>query len=1066
MSGNALLNFYLKQNDETNKILPNIPIGIAVFRYDGSSFTTLYFNDGVCTPLGYTHDEYEKLIADDGLANIPEKDAKKIKEEFAAALKENKAGHVVYRRKAKNGEERWTRLDGTAVKNADGSVTCYTSYTDITNEKKLSSELESVSEQLTGILKNIPVGVAVYNFSGDDMKIPYVSDNMGGFYGFDRDTMLSKLNEDTLFNILDEDKPKLLKTIEKMKLTDGSYSETYRVGAVIGVLHWIKMDATSVTEEDGSHTAYIVFSDIDKQKETEVRFSETYEQLHGVLDNYPGGAVLLELKKDGSTVAEIVSKGMCEMMGADSRTPLHSLYGTNTMTSVHPDDRDAVAEEVQKAAKTLGKFSLTYRLATLSGKYIWVKADNSISEINGRKYLYVVYSDIDELKKRELEAQSRFQNEQTYREALGSELLCSMRVNLSKNVVEDVSGKDWNYDPLVTGNDYDKVVKAISNTISDPAQREEHTAAMSSRALLAEFDRGVRTMHNEHYSKRSSGKTIWCLSVAKMMTRADTGDTIAFIYVQDINAQKMLSNIVDGFVKQQYDCIAVIYANTNSYEIVSASENSVDIMPAQSDDFEGTMEKYFAAHLVPEDVSPTTAFMKIKNISEWLGDHDSIEHYDTMKTADGSLRYKKLWVTCLDRSNKIFAFVRSDCTEVKREEMEKQKALRDALETAKKATAAKSDFLSRMSHDIRTPLNGIMGMTRLALEEADPAKKADYLNKIDASSKFLLGLVNDILDMSKVESGKMELHLVPYRREEFLTYLRAVIQPLCDAKMIEFAVDDSSEVRYAVMADKLRFNQIFFNLLSNAVKFTHEGGHIKLSIATKEDKPGAMESEFTITDDGIGMSDEFMKHMFLPFEQEYTAPNVQRQGSGLGLAITQQLVDLMGGKITVTSKLGEGTTFRVVLPLRSAEIEPDKQASKTYSCDSEKMLSGKNVLVCEDNSINSEIVKTLLEKKDVGVTVAANGREGVNVFNVSKYGSFDAILMDIRMPEMDGLEATKKIRALARDDAQTVPIIAMTANAFDEDVEASRAAGMNAHLAKPIDPDLLYKTLADQIGGK
>jgi PAS domain S-box-containing protein len=1066
MAENEILKFYLKEKDDSKNTLSKIPIGIAVFRFDGTAFRTVYFNDAVCAPLGYTHKEYEKLIADNGLANIPEEDAQRIKNEYIAAIKEKRSGHAVYRRKAKNGEDRWTRLDGTAEIQKDGSVICYTSYTDITKEKVLSGELESVSEQLTGILKNIPVGIAVYNFSDAGLKVNYTSESMCRFYGFDGVQMADTLKKDLMYNIYPEDSKKLYDLVDKLKAHDGAYSETYRIKTKTNSAHWIKMDVQSVKEADGSSTAYAVFSDIDKQKETELKFSETYQQLKGVLDNYPGGAVLLELKEDGSTVAEIVSKGMCEMMGADSRVYLHSLYGTNTMMSIHPDDIQFVAAEIQKAAKTLEKFSLTYRLATMQGGYIWVKADNSISEINGKKYIYVAYTNIDELKKHEIEAQALYQSEQSYREALGNQFLCSMKINLSKNLIEDVSGTDLNYDPRKTGSNYDKALEAIADTISGSEEREKFIDAMLSSNLLAKFAKGMRTMRHEHYSKRSSGKTIWCLAVINMMVRPENSDVMAFLYVSDINAQKMLRDIMDSFVKEQYDYIAVVNGRSNSYEIVSAARDIEDIMPARSDDFEGTMEKYFSTHLVPEDVKPTTTFMKLNNISKWLEKRESIEHYDTVVASDGSLRYKKLWVTCIDRSNKIFAFVRSDCTDMRREEMEKQKELRDALETAKNATAAKSDFLSRMSHDIRTPLNGIMGMTRLALEEKDENKKTDYLNKIDSSSKFLLGLVNDILDMSKVESGKMELHFAPYTRTEFLTYLKAVIQPLCDSKNIEFRINDSLELREAVMTDKLRFNQIFFNLLSNAVKFTHEGGHVSLSLASRTDAHGSVETEICVADDGVGMSEEFLERMFEPFEQEYTSSNVHRQGSGLGLAITKQLVDLMGGRITARSKLGEGTTFRVLLPLRAADVPAAEKTEEASDTDGQAALSGRHILVCEDNSINMEIMKLLLEKKGMTVTAASNGREGVDVFKVSKYASFDAVLMDIRMPEMDGLEATKEIRALARHDAQAVPIIAMTANAFDEDVEASRAAGMNAHLAKPIEPDLLYKTLAQQIGGK
>lgn len=390
-------------------------------------------------------------------------------------------------------------------------------------------------------------------------------------------------------------------------------------------------------------------------------------------------------------------------------------------------------------------------------------------------------------------------------------------------------------------------------------------------------------------------------------------------------------------------------------------------------------------------------------------------------------------------------------------ELALNKELGNALAAAKKASRSKSDFLSRMSHDIRTPLNGIMGMTSLAKGEPNSPKTAAYLQKIDDSGHFLLDLVNDILDISKVESGKLELHPTPYTNTELWDYVRAVINPLCEEKHITFALVPPERV-VTVMVDRLRFNRIFFNLLSNAVKFTPEGGRVTLAPHIVSEKDRILYVEFTVKDNGCGMSKEFMKTIFQPFEQEYTAENASRQGSGLGLAITKQLVDLMGGTITVESEQGKGSAFVVSLPMRLADKKP-VSGGQTESIDLSK-LEGKRVLICEDNDINAEIEKALLEKKGIASDWAMDGAAGVEKFASSPGCFYDAILMDVRMPIMDGIAAARTIRKLSRPDAESIPIIAMTANAFSEDVQECLKAGMNSHIAKPVDPQVLYRELA------
>ncbi len=381
--------------------------------------------------------------------------------------------------------------------------------------------------------------------------------------------------------------------------------------------------------------------------------------------------------------------------------------------------------------------------------------------------------------------------------------------------------------------------------------------------------------------------------------------------------------------------------------------------------------------------------------------------------------------------------------------------LEKALEAAKKANEAKSSFLSRMSHDIRTPMNAILGMSSLALDELGNQEAVkDYLEKISSSGQYLLGLINDILDMSKIESNHIELNLSSGTVKQCLHDVMISMQVQLDQKKQKLTVTQLPDAaEHPVLLDKMRIQQIFFNLLSNAVKFTGEGGNVYVTIRRDSPADGVAGYFIDVRDTGIGIEEEAQKRIFEPFEQ---AGPQTRGGSGLGLAIVRNLLQLMGGSISVESVFGSGTTFHVQVSFRLSDTESAK-SRKTENEDYN--FSGYSVLVVEDHPVNMMIARKLLEKKNCRVSSAINGQEALDILMHCEPNEFQAVLMDIRMPVLNGIEAAKQIRSSQREDLQKLPIIAMSANAFEEDAERSKAAGMNAHLTKPIDNDLLYRTL-------
>ncbi len=385
-------------------------------------------------------------------------------------------------------------------------------------------------------------------------------------------------------------------------------------------------------------------------------------------------------------------------------------------------------------------------------------------------------------------------------------------------------------------------------------------------------------------------------------------------------------------------------------------------------------------------------------------------------------------------------------------------ALEEALAKAEDASRVKTKFLSNMSHDIRTPMNAIINLTDLALKEEDPIKVREYLSKMEISGNFLLGLINDVLDMSRIESGELVLHKGKLTRTEFLNTVETVIRPLVEAKGIHYH-PEVNPGEYTIGVDKLRFNQIFFNLLSNAVKYTPEGGDIWFEVDNLEAENGRLKIKFVVRDNGIGMSPEFVEHLFEPFAREESDANIRTQGTGLGLAIVKSLVDAMDGTIEVKSELGKGSEFTVLFYvdiIARVEIHDEQQAS-----DTDIDLEGLHVLLVEDNEMNTYVAEIILERAGCIVTSVTDGKQAVDLFTSSAPFTFDAILMDVRMPVMDGITATKLIRRSACADAATIPIIAMTADAFDDERQNTIESGMNYHLSKPVDAEKVYRALKE-----
>ena len=474
-------------------------------------------------------------------------------------------------------------------------------------------------------------------------------------------------------------------------------------------------------------------------------------------------------------------------------------------------------------------------------------------------------------------------------------------------------------------------------------------------------------------------------------------------------------------------------------------------------------------YMLPEYRQGYLEFTDLDTISERFETHKILRYIYRNKN--------KQWIAVSaivqnrDENGKLtdIQFLTHDVTDQRERELQQEDALRIALASSEHANKAKTAFLNNMSHDIRTPMNAIIGFTALAASHMDqPDLVKDYLTKIGTSSKHLLSLINDVLDMSRIESGIVKIEENEVCIPDVLHDLKTIIQGNIQAKQQNLYIETQDVVHENVITDRLRLNQILLNIVSNAIKFTPTGGTVNIRVTEKTcNLKDFTTFEFRIKDNGIGMSEEFQTHVFDAFSREQTSTKSGIEGTGLGMAVTRNIVDMMGGTISLTSKEGKGTEFVVTLNFKIRKVltmPMDIKEEPLQQTERENRYSGKKVLIVEDNELNREIATALLEEIGISVDSVEDGTDAVERMNEVDDDRYDLIFMDIQMPKMDGYMATREIRTLKNNKKANIPIIAMTANAFEEDKKKAFQAGMNAHIAKPIDIKIILDAF-DQVFG-
>ena len=528
-----------------------------------------------------------------------------------------------------------------------------------------------------------------------------------------------------------------------------------------------------------------------------------------------------------------------------------------------------------------------------------------------------------------------------------------------------------------------------------------------------------------------------------------------------------MAYVVEGLTNL-YDRLIYVNLNEKTFKYVGRTYPGDGTLPEEGD---YSLFKDAFISTINDEYEKASLLQKfeVEEIKKEMSDGTSHLRYEYRANTEG--RWDDMSLICLSRDEngaKEVLFARQDISEFKAEELHKQWVLKEAFRAAEDANRAKSDFLANMSHDIRTPMNAVLGFSTLIESSADnPEKVSEYNKKIQSAGRHLIDLINDLLDMSKIESGKFTLNMAKFNLTDLVDEICSVMAPNAKTRGQTFNLTVDEELQdKSYLGDVLRIKQIIINVISNAIKYTPEGGQIDFTVRKGENFSDNISNiVFTVRDNGIGMSEEFQKRMFLPFEREERSTTRKVQGTGLGMPIAKNLVELMGGTIEVESKENVGTTLTVYL--RLAAVEQSEHQATAHSADTAaNPLEGKSFLVAEDNDINAEIIGELLELSGAKCEIAENGEIAVELFERSKPGRYDMILMDVQMPVMDGYAATRAIRSSEHPEAKTIPIVAMTANAFAEDVNNSFNAGMNAHLAKPVSLDNIKGVVEKLIDNK
>jgi two-component system sensor histidine kinase/response regulator len=1103
-----------------------------------------------------------------------------------------------------DGKQRWTRTWKHAIRDSEGTVVgLYGISRDVSNEVMLETRVRT-AEDYVSLISSIPCGVAILHEQNGMFYLDFANAGFMDVHHHAGTPVETLIGSDILPFVFAADRQHLEAEYARIKNRPGAVgSADYRFTGSDGKLHWVSIRFRDAYIRDGTPYYYAAYNGLDTQKRIEENLAESRNALREAMSNsdiqfftyFPG-------RSRGEIYAS--SRRLSELPTVWTNFPEDFLR----YTQASPEDAEAYRGMIRAIDGGADEAQCLVRFA-YKGVFSWesirLKAvrDGSGAITRALGYSLNVTS--------QKNAEERLRKERVRLKALNRGVIESFSFDLTKSSNPEVQTADK---AMLEGEVSESLLKEaleicppLANTnpatreillraaarIPDQKDRRLFISTCSGDAVRAAISQGKYSAEIR-YRRFIGSELRWVSSSAEVLPDPDSGDLIAFYYTKDIDEEVTRAVLNDEIISKNYAGVSYLDLHTGVFHVLAGTDRSLWSLNGMQ--YADALEKAAGDFVSDMDAETHRMQLSLDTITDALREKPYYVVYNTRREVEElypgkPLRRMKNDVFYLDGNRDKLGFLLTDVTGIVEQERESREKLETALLAAKQASSAKSNFLSRMSHEIRTPLNAIIGMDTIAAQSiGNPEKAADCIAKIGLSARYLLSLINDILDMSRIESGKMLLKNERFPFPEFISSVNNIIYPQVRAKGVDYECTVSAEVGDSYLGDEMKLQQVLVNVLGNAVKFTAKG-KISLDVSVLGHESNQEKVRFIVSDTGCGIAEENLGRIFDAFEQVDASSTTVFSGTGLGLAISKNLVGLMGGMISVRSIVGVGSEFTIDVPLTSDDtparkpqlqanlqnlytlivdddlliceqtqnilrdigmigewvtsgneavervqiksdqkkhydfilidwkmpdmdgiettreirrivgpdvtiiiisaydwqsIETEARAAGANMMISKPLLrstlvsaferalgeektaahqkqeydfSGKRVLVAEDNDLNAEIAKTLLEDKHFSVDRVPNGLKALEKFVQSPAGTYDAILMDVRMPLMDGLQTTAGIRHWDRPDAKKIPIIAMTANAFDEDIEKSRAAGMNAHLSKPIDPELMYGTL-------
>lgn len=936
---------------------------------------------------------------------------------------------------------------------------------DITDKITSSRKTEQLEQFYQTLVQNLPGGIAVIRFdmAKKQMLPEYISEGFAAMTGMSTVEAYALYKNDATAGVHPDDLDYIIGRLNQhLKKHLDTCESIYRLRKKDGSYIWIKNNSSLILRPNEIPLIYAVYSDITKEIEAQNKLRQKYNDLLLRQQNYPLSNEILSGYCDitANRILRIYDKTGIDPLQKFGFERQNFFKGLATLIE-SPEERQHFLNTFLNAP-LLEKFAQGINSQELecfirmphdnSGHYLKCVINMIESPDNGHTIGVLSVLDLTQFK---INDQISMHLAHAHYDFIAT---CDFN---SDSYQLFFTNSKANLMPPEQGS-YSKNIVAFLQTFTVPKDREfcmeMFDPANMQRRLYHE------NSYSFHYSLKDEQGHIY------------TKNMIVFLIDQRLNKVGMARADITDYVREQrallntlaytFEQLSIINLVTKEFTMYTRKSVLQNLSPYKCADFNRALHKLSLPYTkLAADETAAEKFSLPVILSRLAEKPQGYEFTLPYLANDGSEKNKQINVLWGDEGHHTICLVRCDVTDIISAEKNSRSVLQNALDLAQEANRAKTDFLSAMSHDIRTPMNAIIGMTDLALDDLDNRQHlSEYLDIIKSSSSHLLTLINDILDMSRIEKGKLKLARTSFNLSVEIDRFCSRYQLLMDKNSLNF-LHNAELLHCNCIGDTAQLQRIWDNLVSNACKFTPPGGTVTFSACElPSDNERLGWYKFTISDTGIGIDSESLQHLFDPFFRSSDVISKHIEGSGLGLAIVKNIVDYKGGTISVTSRQGEGTTFTVTLPLHfdTAAEHPVEKPTHTFgSADFD--FSGKSLLLAEDHPINQKVAELILEKTGAAVTIVENGLQCTELFTGSAKGSFDAILMDIQMPVMNGYEAAQAIRISTHPQSATIPIIAMTANAFAEDIKNALSAGMNAHIAKPIDPQKLYETLAAYI---